>query len=118
MQEQAGGSLRHEPRISREGALAGMRVLEVGEGVSAPFAAKLLADYGAEVLKIEPPEGDPSRRHGPFPDDARHPERSALFLYLNTNKQSLTLDLRQPAAGRDGRLPDPLAALQTDGTAV
>ncbi len=77
-----------------ESALQGMRVLEVGTHVSAPFAGKLLASYGADVIKIEPPgEGDPSRQHGPFPDDEPHPERSALFLYLNTNKRSVTLDL-------------------------
>ena len=74
-------------------ALSGLRVLEVGSFVSAPFAAKLLADFGADVIKIEPPEGDPARRHGPFPDDEPHPERSALFLALNTNKRSLSLDL-------------------------
>lgn len=75
------------------GALSGLRVLEVGTHVSAPFAAKLLADYGADVVKVEPPEGDPSRRHGPFPGHKPHPERSALFLALNTNKRSVTLDL-------------------------
>ena len=88
-----------------EGPLTGIRVLEVGERVSAPFAAKLLADYGAEVIKVEPPAGDPARRHGPFPGDLPHPERSALFLYLNTNKQSIVLDLGRPAdQGRCRRL--------------
>ncbi len=76
-----------------DGALAGLRILEVGSHVSAPFAGKLLADYGADVIKIEPPDGDSSRRHGPFPDHQAHPERSALFLALNTNKRSVTLDL-------------------------
>ncbi len=78
-----------------EGPLAGVRVLEVGQLVSAPFAAKLLADYGAEVIKIEPPGGDPARRYGPFPPQ---PDADgALFLYLNTNKQSLVLDLATAA---------------------
>ncbi len=78
----------------QEGALTGLRVLEVGANVSAPFATKLLADFGADVIKVEPPgQGDPSRRHGPFPNHEPHPERSALFLALNTNKRSLTLDL-------------------------
>ncbi|HJN92152.1 MAG TPA: CoA transferase [Dehalococcoidia bacterium] len=81
-------------------ALKGLRVVEVGSNVSAPFAGKLLADFGADVVKIEPPgTGDPSRRHGPFPDHEPHPERSALFLALNTNKRSLTLDL-DSAAGQ------------------
>lgn len=82
--------------MAGEGPLTGVRVVEVGEGVSAPFAAKLLADYGADVTKIEPPAGDSARRHGPFPGDVPHPERSALFLYLNTNKRSLVLDLDDP----------------------
>ena len=85
---------------NRDLALSGLRVLEVGSLVSAPFAAKLLADFGADVIKIEPPDGDPARRHGAFPNDQPHPERSALFLALNTNKRSLTLDLDRPD-GRD-----------------
>jgi crotonobetainyl-CoA:carnitine CoA-transferase CaiB-like acyl-CoA transferase len=78
-----------------EGPLAGVRVLEVGHLVSAPFAAKLLADYGAQVIKVEPPGGDPARRYGPFP--AQPAADGALFLYLNTNKQSLVLDLTSAA---------------------
>ncbi len=81
-----------------EGPLAGVRVLEVGQLVSAPFAAKLLADYGAEVIKVEPPGGDPARRYSPFP--AQPGADGALFLYLNTNKQSLVLDLAT-AAGQE-----------------
>ena len=81
--------------------LAGLRVLEVGEFVSAPYAAKLMADLGAEVIKIERPRvGDDARRHGPFPGDVPHPERSGLFLYLNTNKDGVTLDLAS-TTGRD-----------------
>ena len=77
-------------------ALAGLRVLECGEMVAAAYATKLLADLGAEVIKIEPPGGDPARRRGPFPNGEAHPERSGLYLYLNTNKRSITLDLAQP----------------------
>ena len=73
--------------------LEGIRVLEFATNVAGPFAGKLLADYGAEVLKIEPPAGDPSRSAGPFPGDVPHPEKSGLFLHLNTNKQSMTLNL-------------------------
>lgn len=77
-----------------EGALSGLRIIEVGEHVSAPYAGKLLASYGADVIKIESPgRGDASRYHGPFPNDEPHAERSALFLYLNTAKRSVTLDL-------------------------
>ncbi|MDP2954477.1 MAG: CoA transferase [Chloroflexota bacterium] len=79
-------------------ALDGVRVVECGRWVSGPFCAKLLADLGAEVIKVEEPvEGDPSRRHGPFPQDVPHPEKSGLFLYLNTNKLGITLDLATPA---------------------
>ena len=75
------------------GALDGLRVLEIGELVSAPYATKLLADLGADVVKIEPPAGDPARRRGPFPGATPHADKSGLFLYLNTNKRGITLDL-------------------------
>jgi len=78
-------------------ALDGLRVLEVGELVSAPYATKLLADLGADVVKIEPPAGDRARRRGPFPGGMPHPEKSGLFLYLNTNKRGIVLDLTTPA---------------------
>ncbi len=74
-------------------ALEGVRVVELGQGVSAPFCARLLADYGAEVIKVEPPGGgDVARSWGPFPADEPHPEKSGLFFSLNTNKRSVTLD--------------------------
>jgi crotonobetainyl-CoA:carnitine CoA-transferase CaiB-like acyl-CoA transferase len=74
-------------------ALDGIRVLDCGTMVAGPYCAKLLADLGADVIKIEPPEGDPARRFGPFPQDKPHPEKSALFLYNNTSKRGITLDL-------------------------
>lgn len=73
--------------------LSGTRVLEYAQFVSGPYCAKLLADLGAEVIKVEPPEGDTARARGPFPDDIPHPERSGLFLYANTNKLGITLNL-------------------------
>ncbi len=78
--------------MSKE-ALSEIRVIELGEGVSAPFCAKLLADYGADVVKVEPPGGDPARALGPFPGDEAHPEKSGLFFFLNSNKRSVVLDL-------------------------
>ncbi len=73
--------------------LAGVRVVELGEGIAAPYCGKLLADFGADVMKIESPDGgDPTRRHGPFPGDIPHAERSGLFLALNANKRGLTLN--------------------------
>ncbi|MBI2866333.1 MAG: CoA transferase [Chloroflexi bacterium] len=78
--------------LEREGALAGLRVLDLSNGIAGAYCAKLLADFGATVVKVEPPEGDPTRRDGPFPGAIPHPEKSGLFLYLNTNKQGITLD--------------------------
>ena len=87
-------------RDTRKGALHGLKVVELGQMVAAPFCAKLLADLGADVVKVEEPQqGDPARRSGSFPDDDPHPEKSALFLYLNTSKRSITLDL-ETKAGR------------------
>jgi len=90
-------SKSEEAALRTAGALAGLRVLELAENVAAPYCSKLLADLGAEVIKIERPGGDPSRQRGPFPDDRPHPERSALFLYLNTSKHSQVLDLEVEA---------------------
>ncbi len=74
-------------------ALPGVRVLEYGQLVAAPYASKLLADLGADVIKVEDPDGDPARKHGPFPDDRPDPEYSGLFMYLNANKSSVTLNM-------------------------
>src|SRR5215468_3242456 len=83
--------------MSSSGALDGVRVLEVGDLVGAAYATKLLADLGTDVVKIETPgTGDRARRRGPFPGGVPHPEKSGLFLYLNTNKRGITLDLRDP----------------------
>ena len=79
------------------GALADLKVVELGNMVSAPFCAKLLASLGAEVIKVEKPgAGDEARRRGPFLEDNPHPEGSGLFLYLNTDKLGITLNLETP----------------------
>lgn len=81
-----------------DGALSDLKVLEYADFVSGPFCGKLMADLGADVIKIEAPSsGDSARHSGPFPKDIPHPERSGLFLYLNTNKRSITLDPGTPA---------------------
>ncbi len=76
------------------GALSGFRVIDCGEGVSAPYCARLFADYGAEVIKVEPSRrGDASRHMGPFKNDVPDPEAGGLFHHLNANKRSVRLDL-------------------------
>lgn len=78
-----------------KGALQNLKVLEFCEMVSGPYCTKLLADLGADTIKIEKPYvGDMARRRGPFLGNVPHPERSGLFLYLNTNKMGLTLNMR------------------------
>ena len=75
------------------GVLEGVRVLDLGHHVSGPFCSRLLADYGADVIKVEPPTGEVARKTGPFAGDVPHPEKSIPFLYLNTNKRGVTLDV-------------------------
>ncbi|PJE23572.1 MAG: acyl-CoA hydratase [Mycobacterium sp.] len=77
------------------GPLTGLHVVEIATGISGPYAAKLFVDLGAEVIKIEPPEGDPLRRWGPFPGGAAG-EQGGLFEYLNAGKRGATLDLTAP----------------------
>jgi CoA:oxalate CoA-transferase len=75
-------------------SLGDVCVLDLTEDIAGPFCTKLLVGLGAEVIKVERPGlGDVSRGAGPFPGTAPHPEQSALFLYLNTGKKSITLDV-------------------------
>ncbi len=81
--------------------LSGLKVLDLTHYVAGPYATRLMAAQGAEVIKIERPGmGDPARHMGPFPDDIPHPEKSALFLYLNTTKKGVTLNLKTEAGRR------------------
>lgn len=79
------------------GALTGIKVIEFGQMVSAPFCAKLFADFGAEVIKVELPQGDAARYCGPFPNDKPDPEKSGLFFINNTNKRGITCDVNTEA---------------------
>jgi crotonobetainyl-CoA:carnitine CoA-transferase CaiB-like acyl-CoA transferase len=85
------------PALSRaEGpylALEDLRVIDLSQGIAGPYCAKLLADCGAEVIKVEPPQGDYARTLGPFPDDVPHHDKGGLFVHLNGNKKSVTLDI-------------------------
>ncbi|MBI4331606.1 MAG: CoA transferase [Chloroflexi bacterium] len=85
--------------LRHPGALSGITVLDMADQKGA-YCTKLLACLGADVIKIEPPEGDPTRNIGPFFHGERHPEKSLYFFLFNTNKRSITLDLQTPG-GRD-----------------
>src|SRR5919109_971624 len=75
--------------------LSGYRVLDLG-GAPSFHCTKLLADMGADVIKVEPLGGDKARRVPPFKDDSPHPEKSLYFLHYNTNKRGVTLDVEKP----------------------
>lgn len=78
-----------------EQALYGLKVIDLSWHIAGPYCTKLLADLGADVIKIERPEtGDPSRQEGPFPEDKPDLNASGLFAYLNNNKSGITLNLK------------------------
>ncbi len=99
-----------EGAASDTGALDGLVVLELAEGVAGAYAGRLLADLGARVVLVEPPGGGRLRRLGPFPGEDPHPdpaaldaerlERGGLHLALDAGKESVALDLDAPA-GRE-----------------
>ena len=81
--------------VNRTGPLSSFRVLDLA-GPLGMHCTKLLADMGADIIKIEPPTGDEARRIPPFKDDTPHTEKSLYFLHFNTNKRGITLDLTKP----------------------
>ena len=91
-------------------ALTGFRIIELAEGVAGEYCGKLLADLGADVIKVERPgRGSPTRAMAPLLDVGSDPERSGLFAYLNTNKRSVTLDpvaVRELLTGADAVIDD------------
>jgi crotonobetainyl-CoA:carnitine CoA-transferase CaiB-like acyl-CoA transferase len=87
-------------------ALAGLRVVEMAGDIAGPYCAKLLADLGAEVTKIERPSGDPMREWGPFPGGVPDPNRSGLFEYLNAGKYGTTVDLEADASAASRLIAD------------
>ena len=78
-------------------ALEGITVVDLTGHIAGPYATKLLADLGARVIKVERPGGDPARTLGPWLGDERGVERSGTYQFLNTNKESIVVDLKQPA---------------------
>ncbi|MBI4236409.1 MAG: CoA transferase [Chloroflexi bacterium] len=81
--------------VDSPSALGVFRVLDLSGPMGQP-CARYLADLGADVIKVEPPGGDPARRMAPFVGGEPHPEKSIYFLYFNTNKRSVVLDLERP----------------------
>ena len=80
--------------IKSESALGHLRVIELGD-IPASYATRQFADLGADVIKVEPPGGDPNRLLPPFAGNIEHPERSLTFINANTNKRSIVLDLER-----------------------
>jgi hypothetical protein len=78
------------------GPLAHLRVVDLTD-LRDTLAGRLLADLGADVVKVEPPGGDPGRLHAPFAGGVAAPDRSLAFVYRNLNKRTLALDLHAPA---------------------
>ena len=86
------------------GSLEGLKVIDLSRVLGGPYCTQILADHGADVLKIEPPQGDETRGWGP-PFDAHG--TASYFLGLNRNKRCMTMDLAQPAQ-REALLANPL----------
>jgi crotonobetainyl-CoA:carnitine CoA-transferase CaiB-like acyl-CoA transferase len=77
-------------------ALDDLLVLDLSQGIAGPLCARLLGDYGADVIKVEPPGGECGRSMPPFHQDDPDPEKSLFFLLTNLNKRGVTLDLTKP----------------------
>ena len=81
--------------------LDGIRVIDLSQGVPGPFCTRLMADQGADVIKVEPPStGDPARRLAPFPGMAPHPEASGTYQYVNLGKRGMSLNLNSESGKR------------------
>ena len=83
---------------TNDSTLGHLRVIELGD-IPASYATRWLADLGADVIKVEPPDGDPNRMLPPFAGNIEHPERSLTFIHANTNKRSIVLDLERDTDG-------------------
>jgi crotonobetainyl-CoA:carnitine CoA-transferase CaiB-like acyl-CoA transferase len=85
---------------TRTGPLSDVRVLDLTQALAGPFCTMLLADLGADVIKVEPPAGDMSRTLGPYPADRKGCDYGAYFASVNRNKRSIVLDIKSDA-GRE-----------------
>ena len=95
------------------GPLAGLRILELADE-KGQFCGKLMGDLGADVIKIEPPGGEATRRVGPFLDDIPHPERSLSFGYYNTSKRGITLNLETADGRHVDQIKNLIGLVRTD----
>jgi crotonobetainyl-CoA:carnitine CoA-transferase CaiB-like acyl-CoA transferase len=84
-------------KIERTGPLSDLRVLDLTQALAGPFCTMLLADLGANVIKVEPPHGDMARVLGPHPEDRESCDYGGYFASINRNKRSITLDLKDEA---------------------
>ncbi len=91
--------MANQQNSTEKSALGHIRIIELGD-IPAAYATRLLADLGADVIKVEPPGGDPNRLLPPFAGETEHPERSLSFINANTNKRSIVLDLDHSATDR------------------
>jgi len=91
-----GADFYRDARANNAGPLAGIRVLEATNYGAGPFCGMVLADFGAESVKVEAPVGDPIRLLSPFVDGVPGVENSTWYLSINRNKKGITLDLRRP----------------------
>jgi crotonobetainyl-CoA:carnitine CoA-transferase CaiB-like acyl-CoA transferase len=98
--------------------VSGLRVIEIANEISGPYCGKLLVDVGANVTKIEGPEGDSLRRWGPFPGGEPDPDRSGLFEYLNAGKRVAVLDVARELIADADVLIDGLAPGSLDNSGL
>ncbi|WP_096704347.1 CoA transferase [Magnetospirillum sp. 15-1] len=82
--------------FSLTGGLKGLRILDVSQALAGPFCTQMLADHGADVVKVEPPEGEMARRVGPFTQDDTVRAYGGMFQCCNRNKRGIALDLKHP----------------------